>query len=69
MGWFAVVAVAPLVAGLSGNALIWLLAGAACYTLGTVFYRNRRGWAHAHGTWHMLVLCGSASHYIAIAGL
>lgn len=69
MGWVAVAAAVPLLAGLGGAVLAWLLAGAACYTLGTVFYRNRRGWAYAHGAWHLFVLGGSACHAIAIACL
>ncbi|MGJ7511224.1 PAQR family membrane homeostasis protein TrhA [Variovorax sp. GT1P44] len=44
MGWLAVLAAAPVIAALDRVALAQLLAGAACYSLGTVFYRNRRGW-------------------------
>ena len=66
MGWLAVLAAVPLVAALDRVAVTWLLAGAACYSLGTVFYRNRRGWRHAHGAWHLFVIGGSASHYCAI---
>jgi hemolysin III len=42
------------------------VAGAALYTAGTIFYRNPRGWRHAHGTWHLFVLAGTACHYAAI---
>lgn len=66
MGWLAVLAAAPVIASLDPAALAWLLAGAASYSLGTVFYRNRRGWRHAHGVWHLFVLGGSACHYAAI---
>jgi hemolysin III len=49
----------------------WLLgavwAGAALYTAGTVFYRNRLGLRHAHGTWHLFVLGGTLSHYFMVA--
>ncbi len=43
-----------------------LLGGALLYTVGTVFYRNRSGYRHAHGTWHLFVLGGTTSHYLAI---
>lgn len=69
MGWLAVLAAVPVIAALDKVALAWLLAGAACYSFGTVFYRNRRGWSHAHGAWHMFVLGGSASHYVAIRSI
>lgn len=68
MGWLGVLAAAPLAARLDGAGLAWLLAGAVLYTGGTVFYRNRRGWPHAHGFWHLFVLGGTASHFMAVAG-
>ncbi len=67
MGWTCVLGAVPLAARLDGDALAWLLVGAAFYTGGMVFYRNRSGWRHAHGTWHLFVLGGTASHYLALA--
>ncbi|RYY91692.1 MAG: hemolysin III family protein [Comamonadaceae bacterium] len=68
MGWLGVFAAAPLAARLDRGGLAWLLAGAVLYTAGTVFYRNRRGWPHAHGLWHLFVLGGTACHFVAVAG-
>lgn len=68
MGWIGVAAAAPLVARIEMGGLLWLLVGAIFYTAGTVFYVNRAGYRHAHGMWHVFVLCGTASHYAAIAG-
>lgn len=67
MGWLAVLAAVPLAARLDRAGLVWLIAGALLYSGGTVFYRNRRGWRHAHGLWHLAVLGGSACHFVAIA--
>lgn len=67
MGWLGVLAAAPLAARLDPGGLAWLLAGAVLYTAGTVFYRNRRGWAHAHGLWHLFVLGGTACHFVSVA--
>lgn len=67
MGWLGVLAAVPLVERLDGAGLAWLLAGALWYSAGTVFYRNPLGWRHAHGTWHLFVLAGSASHYVTVA--
>lgn len=69
MGWLCVLTAAPLAARLDGLALGGLLAGAAVYTAGTVFYLNRRGWAHAHGVWHLFVLGGTMTHYFTVARL
>lgn len=68
MGWLAVLAAVPVAVQLERGGMTWLLTGAILYTTGTVFYRNRRGWPHAHGAWHLFVLGGSVSHYAAVAG-
>lgn len=69
MGWMGVVSVALLAGRLRPEALGWLLAGAVAYSVGTVFYCNRGGWVHSHGVWHVLVMCGSACHFVSIGGL
>jgi len=66
MGWLGVLAAVPLAARLESGGLAWLLAGSLLYTVGTVFYRNRRGFKHAHGTWHLFVLAGTASHFVSV---
>ena len=61
-----VIAGAPLVRALPLDALLWLVAGGAAYTLGTIFYaRDRVRWFHP--IWHLLVLAGSACHCVAVA--
>ena len=67
LGWAGVAAALPAAASLGTPALAWLLAGAALYSGGTAFYRNSRGWRHAHGTWHLFVLGGTASHFAALS--
>ncbi|MGJ7609770.1 MULTISPECIES: PAQR family membrane homeostasis protein TrhA [unclassified Variovorax] len=66
MGWLGVLAAVPLAARLDTAGLAWLLVGGVLYTAGTVFYRNRQGFRHAHGAWHLFVLAGTASHYVAV---
>jgi hemolysin III len=65
MGWMAVVAAVPMLQSLSAPTLGWLVAGGVTYTAGTVFYHNRRPYAHA--IWHLFVLAGSVCHFIAVA--
>lgn len=65
MGWMVVVAVVPMLQKLSPATLGWLVAGGLTYTAGTVFYHNRRPYAHA--IWHLFVLAGSTCHFIAVA--
>ena len=67
MGWLGLLAAAPVAARMEPSCLGWLLAGAVLYTAGTIFYRNPGGMRHAHGTWHLFVLAGTTSHYVAVA--
>jgi hemolysin III len=68
MGWLGLLAAAPVAVRMEAGGLAWLLVGAVLYTVGTIFYRNRGGMRHAHGTWHLFVLAGTTSHYVAVAG-
>lgn len=67
LGWLCVFGALSFASRLGSVGTAWLLAGAACYTAGTVFYRNHAGWRHAHGMWHLFVLAGTTSHYVALA--
>lgn len=66
MGWVAILAMAQLKHALGAAGFAWLLAGGLFYTIGIVFYVVDTRFRHAHGIWHLFVLAGSASHYIAI---
>lgn len=66
MGWLGIIAIVPLSRMLTTAALVWLIVGGVIYTAGTIFYHSKRV-AHAHAIWHVFVLGGSASHFIAIS--
>ena len=65
MGWFIVVAIKPLIAALAAAGMIWLIIGGLFYTCGTVFYLWKRI-PYNHAIWHLFVLAGSISHFIAV---
>lgn len=65
MGWLMVVAIRPLWVHVPPAGLLWLLAGGIAYTVGVGFYRARQ-LRYAHFIWHLFVLAGTASHYMAI---
>jgi hemolysin III len=67
MGWMGLIAVHPLAQGLGTAGLAWLLGGGVLYTGGIVFYALDERIRHFHGVWHLFVLAGSVSHFIAIA--
>jgi len=66
MGWVAIVALFQLLHVLGPVGFAWLVAGGLFYTIGIVFYVIDTRLTHAHGIWHLFVLAGSASQYVAI---
>lgn len=65
MGWLGAVALVPLSESL-GPTMAWLAAGGVLYTIGVLFYLKDREWRHAHGIWHLFVMAGSGSHFVAV---
>jgi len=65
MGWVALVAMGPLVQGLSSTGLVWLVAGGLSYTAGAVVFLFDSKWRYAHFVWHLFVLGGSVCHFFA----
>ena len=65
MGWMAVIKIKSFYQTLPIQASIWVLIGGICYSAGTIFYSNENIKYH-HAIWHLFVLCGSASHFVAI---
>jgi hemolysin III len=66
MGWLVLIALYPLIQNLPTGGLAWLVIGGLCYTGGMVFYALDEKLNHAHGIWHLFVLAGSVSHFLAI---
>jgi hemolysin III len=56
----------PLVTRTPSASLFWMVAGGLAYTLGIYFliFDHRRKFNHA--MWHVMVISGSACHFIAI---
>jgi hemolysin III len=66
MGWLALIALKPLLQALPTTGFVWLVLGGLLYTGGVIFYGLDEKLRHAHGVWHLFVLAGSVSHYVAI---
>jgi hemolysin III len=66
MGWLCVLAVRPLLQALPLPGFLWLLAGGMFYSIGVVFFAYDTRVRHFHGIWHLFVLAGSVSHYVAV---
>jgi len=65
MGWMAVAAIKPFLAGVETGGLILLLIGGLFYSLGVIFYVWQQLKYH-HAIWHGFVLAGSAFHFFAV---
>ena len=64
MGWMAVIAIKPLL-NLPIESFTWIITGGVIYSIGVIFYK----WESIpfnHTIWHLFVLGGSISHFIAI---
>ena len=65
MGWLIVFAIKPLIHNLPIEGLLWLLAGGVFYTVGAVLY-SIKSIKYNHAIFHIFVLLGSFSHFIAV---
>ena len=66
MGWLVLIALKPLLQVLPWAGFVWLLLGGLFYTFGIIFYALDAKFRHAHGVWHLFVLAGSVSQFVAI---
>ncbi len=65
MGWMAIFKIKSFYEHLPFEALMWILIGGMFYSVGTIFY-SKESIHFNHAIWHLFVLCGSVSHFIAI---
>ena len=65
MGWLIIFAIKPLVTNLSFEGLMWVLSGGLFYTIGALLYSIKRI-RYNHAIFHIFVLLGSFSHFIAV---
>jgi len=66
MGWLCVFFPDSFLSALPSASLAGLIAGGVFYTSGVVFFALDSWYPWCHGIWHLFVLAGSISHYIAI---
>ena len=65
LGWIALIAIKPLLAGVSAVALILLLIGGLVYSLGVVVYL-KADLPFRRAIWHGFVTAAAATHFVAI---
>jgi hemolysin III len=65
MGWLAIFIIKPLYQELPPTSFYWIFAGGLFYTFGAYFYL-KSSMKYNHFIWHLFVLAGSISHFIAV---
>lgn len=68
IGWCIVIAAKPTIEAIGITALLWILAGGICYTIGAVLYSlgKKRQVRYMHSVFHIFVLLGSFLQFVAI---
>jgi hemolysin III len=66
LGALPMLSIPTLVGILPIGALAWMMVGVFCYIAGLWFWLNDRRAHHFHAVWHLLVIAGSACHFIGI---
>jgi len=66
MGWLIVLVFRPMIESTSVAFAMWMLIGGACYAVGVVFYAWRK-LPFSHVIWHLFVIGGSVSFFLAYA--
>jgi hemolysin III len=65
MGWLIIFISGPVLKSVELMGYLWILIGGLFYTLGIIFFRIAKFRYH-HLVWHLMVIGGSVSHFIAI---
>jgi hemolysin III len=65
MGWLVVLFSGPVIRSIELMGYLWIVIGGLFYTLGIIFFKFTKFRFH-HLVWHLMVIGGSISHFIAI---
>jgi len=65
MGWLIVIAVPSVIEAMTWAGFWWIVIGGLFYTLGIIFFKMEKV-KYSHLVWHLFVLFGSISHFIAV---
>lgn len=65
MGWLVLLVIKPVSQSLPDFGLLWIIIGGISYSIGIFFFKFGKFRYH-HLIWHILVIAGSFSHFIAV---
>jgi hemolysin III len=65
MGWLIAISVPTIIEAIGMTGFLWIVAGGFFYSVGIIFYKLEK-LKFSHLVWHLFVLAGSISHFIAV---
>lgn len=65
LGWLSILFIKQIILTTSFKFIVFLLIGGVLYSLGTIFYMDRKI-PYNHAIWHLFVLAASVAHFIGI---
>lgn len=65
MGWLSLLVIGELNKVLDTAGMIMLGVGGLCYSVGVIFYINKRI-PYNHAIWHLFVLAGAVCHFVSV---
>lgn len=65
MGWMIFIGIKPMIETMEIAGLLWIAVGGAAYTLGVIFYMLPSR-SYTHFVWHLFVLAGTFTHFMAV---
>jgi hemolysin III len=66
LGWLPAIGVPRYFEVIPVGCMWWVLAGGICYTVGAAFLVLDHKWFYFHAVWHVLVIAGSACHFLGV---
>ena len=66
LGWLPVIPTIYLFSSMPFEAILLLIGGGMCYTIGTIFLVLDKSQLHFHGIWHLMVIAGSTCHFFLV---
>lgn len=65
MGWLVFLVSGPVLRAIPMMGFLWIVIGGLFYTIGVIFFKVSKFRFH-HLVWHLMVIGGTASHFVAI---
>ncbi len=66
LGGLQLLAIPTILPMVGFTCLVWMVVGIVCYMIGLWFWLNDSRGRHFHAVWHLMVIAGSAFHFMGI---